>query len=98
MSVIIRPHLSLPDTGVVDEDIDPAEPLLHFCSQFCGVEIGQVRDEPLELRSGADLFPESAETVRVAIDGSDTEASFEQPDAHRSTKALRRSGDENGAI
>jgi hypothetical protein len=24
------------------------------------------------------LFPESAETVRVAIDGSDTEASFDQ--------------------
>jgi hypothetical protein len=53
----IRPHLSLPDTGVVDEDIDPAEPLLHLSSQFCGVEIGQVYDEPLELRSGGDFAP-----------------------------------------
>src|ERR1700730_17391600 len=98
MSVIIRPHLSLPDTGVVDEDIDPAEPLLHLCSQFYGVEIGQVCDEPLELRSGGDLLPESCETVHVAIDGGDTEALFKQSEAHRATKALRRSGDKNGPI
>jgi hypothetical protein len=36
--------------------------LLHLSSQFYGVEIGQVCDEPLELRGGA-LLPESCETV-----------------------------------
>jgi hypothetical protein len=71
--------------------------LLHLSSQFYGVEIGQVRDEPLELRGGA-LLPESCETVHVAIDSDDTEALFKQAEAHRATKPLRRSGDKNGAV
>jgi hypothetical protein len=50
------------------------------------------------MMSGGELLPESCDTGRVAIDGSDTEALFKQPEAHRATKALRRSGDQNGAI